>query len=105
MASTWSRRRFLDVAACMGIEACATGGAGRTGMRTFDDHGLARLHEAMAGHLQQGVPGIITALGRGGEVHVDVLGSAAVGGAPLKRDSLFRITSMTKPVVAAAALV
>jgi CubicO group peptidase (beta-lactamase class C family) len=38
-------------------------------------------------------------------VHVEVLGTKAMGGGgPMRRDTLFRISSMTKPVAAAAAL-
>jgi CubicO group peptidase (beta-lactamase class C family) len=37
-------------------------------------------------------------------VHVAVAGVMAAGGAPMRRDTLFRISSMTKPVTAAAVL-
>lgn len=66
---------------------------------------LARLREVLAGHVARGaVPGAIALVDRGGETHVDVLGAAALGGDPLRRDSIFRISSMTKPVTAVAAL-
>jgi CubicO group peptidase (beta-lactamase class C family) len=38
-------------------------------------------------------------------VHLQPLGSLAVGGAPVARDSLFRIASVSKPITAAATLV
>ncbi|MDQ0377338.1 serine hydrolase domain-containing protein [Amycolatopsis thermophila] len=67
---------------------------------------LGRLHDVMAGYVERGeVPGVVTLVERRGEVHVDVLGSVAFGGPPLRRDNLFRISSMTKPVAAAAAMV
>src|SRR5437867_8195246 len=68
---------------------------------------LGRMHDVMARHVAQGeAPGIVTALRRHGEVHVDAIGTKAVGGAePMRRDTIFRITSMTKPVTAVAAMI
>jgi CubicO group peptidase (beta-lactamase class C family) len=38
-------------------------------------------------------------------VHVDALGTTAVGGRdPMRRDTIFRIASMTKPITAVAAM-
>ena len=51
------------------------------------------------------MPGLVTVVSRHGEVHVDVIGNIAFGGAPMRRDSIFRIASMTKPVTAAAAMI
>ncbi len=66
-----------------------------------------RMHEAMAGHVRSGaVPGLVTLVSRRGEVEVDVIGAKAVGSPePLRRDHLFRIASMTKPITAAAAMI
>ncbi|HVW45014.1 MAG TPA: serine hydrolase domain-containing protein [Amycolatopsis sp.] len=67
---------------------------------------LERLHEVLARHVATGeVPGAVTLVSRRGEVHVDVIGAKSYGGAPLRRDSLFRISSMSKPIAAAAALI
>jgi CubicO group peptidase (beta-lactamase class C family) len=68
---------------------------------------LGRMHDVMAGYVERGdVPGIITLVSRRGEVHVDVIGMKAVGGSdPIRRDTIFRITSMTKPITAAAAMI
>lgn len=64
---------------------------------------LARMHDIMAGHVEAGdMPGLVALVSRRGEVHVDAIGKMAVGGAPMQRDSLFRIASMTKPVTAVA---
>ena len=72
----------------------------------FSKARLARLHARMAEHVEHGaLPGAVTLLCRRGELHVDAIGSQAVGGAPMRRDTLFRITSMTKPITAAAALI
>src|SRR5437868_5428635 len=66
---------------------------------------LGRMHDIMAGHVECGnMPGLVTLVSRHGEIHVDVIGKMVVGGAPMRRDSIFRITSMTKPVTAAAAM-
>ncbi len=50
------------------------------------------------------VPGVVAALACGEAVHVAMAGVLAVGGAPMRRDTLFRISSMTKPMTAAAVL-
>jgi CubicO group peptidase (beta-lactamase class C family) len=68
--------------------------------------GLDRLHEAMAARVARGeMPGLVTLVARGDEVHVDAIGTLAfAGGEPMRRDTIFRIASMTKPIVAAAAM-
>jgi CubicO group peptidase (beta-lactamase class C family) len=68
---------------------------------------LERLHAVMAGHVERGaVPGIVTLVSRRGEVHVNAVGAKALGaGDPIGRDTIFRITSMTKPITAAAAMI
>lgn len=75
-------------------------------MAGFDAARLQRMHAIMAGHVSRGdVPGVVTVLSRHGETHVDVLGtSERGGGTPLARDTIFRIASLTKPIVAAAAM-
>ncbi|EFL23320.1 beta-lactamase [Streptomyces himastatinicus ATCC 53653] len=73
----------------------------------FSTARLGRMHDVMARHVDRGeAPGLITALSRRGETHVDVIGTKAVGGEdPMRRDTIFRIASMTKPVVAVAAMI
>jgi CubicO group peptidase (beta-lactamase class C family) len=73
----------------------------------FSPAGLARMHDVLAGHVERGeVPGIVTLLSRRGEVHVETIGTTAVGDtAPMRRDTLFRIASMTKPIIAAATMI
>ncbi len=74
---------------------------------------LRRMHDAMAAHVESGaVPGIVTLVSRRGETHVDAIGAMeakmAAGGAPappMRRDTIFRIASLTKPVAAAAAMI
>ena len=59
---------------------------------------LARMHDVMAGHVERsGVPGIVTLMSRRGETHVDAIGVKSIGGRdPMRRDTIFRISSMTK---------
>src|SRR5580692_5303820 len=67
---------------------------------------LNRVHDVMTGHVASGeMPGLVTLVSRGGEIHVDAIGRLAFDGPPMTRDSIFRITSMTKPVTAAAAMI
>lgn len=63
-----------------------------------------RLHDVMAGHVERGkLPGLVTLVSRRGEVHVDAIGTIEFGGSePMRRDTIFRIASLTKPVTAAA---
>lgn len=52
-----------------------------------------------------GAPGAVGLVARGDRVEVRAVGSAdAEGSAPMARDSIFRIASLTKPVVAAAVM-
>lgn len=68
---------------------------------------LSRMHAVMAGYVERGdVPGLVALLSRRGETHVDAIGTLAVDGrAPMRRDTIFRISSMTKPITAAAAMI
>jgi CubicO group peptidase (beta-lactamase class C family) len=73
----------------------------------FSKARLSRMHDIMAGHVERGgVPGLVTLISRRGEVHVDAIGTMATsGGEPMRRDTIFRIASMTKPITAAAAMI
>jgi len=67
---------------------------------------LGRVHDVMAGYVERGdVPGIVTLVSRRGEQHVEAVGTKAVGGDPVRRDTIFRISSMTKPITAAATMI
>jgi CubicO group peptidase (beta-lactamase class C family) len=73
----------------------------------FSKPRLDRMHEIMAGYVERGeVPGLVSLVSRRGEVHVDAMGMLALGGAdPVRRDTIFRISSMTKPITAVAAMI
>src|SRR5437867_4132497 len=81
------------------LAGCATGARRRAPAMT-------RMREAMAGAVQRGeVPGLVWLVSRSGEVEWDAVGSLARdGAAPMRRDTIFRISSMTKPIAAAAAM-
>lgn len=66
-----------------------------------------KLNDMLARHVEGGeVPGLVWLVSRRGEVEAGAIGAMAVGGTePMRRDTLFRITSMTKPVTAVAAMI
>jgi CubicO group peptidase (beta-lactamase class C family) len=73
----------------------------------FSGARLGRMHDVMAGHVKHGVvPGIVTLVSRRDEVHVGAIGTKAFGDSdPMRRDTIFRVASVTKPIVAAAAMI
>jgi CubicO group peptidase (beta-lactamase class C family) len=73
----------------------------------FSKSRLARMHQVMAAHVEQGsVAGVVTLLSRRGETVVDTIGfQDLVRKDPMRRDSIFRIASMTKPITAVAAMI
>jgi CubicO group peptidase (beta-lactamase class C family) len=67
--------------------------------------GLARFGRIARSHVaDDGVPGLVALVGRGEQVHVEVHGSLSIGGAPMRRDSLFRISATSKPITGAVTL-
>jgi CubicO group peptidase (beta-lactamase class C family) len=72
----------------------------------FSEGRLDRMRSCMAGHVERGhAPGIVTLVSRRGETRVDAVGAKAVGGDSMRRDTIFRIASMTKPIAAVAAMI
>jgi CubicO group peptidase (beta-lactamase class C family) len=76
-------------------------------MSAFSEDGLTRLDRAMANRIGPDAAGAVWAVARDDEVHVGVAGTVDEGGAgaPVDRDTIFRISSMTKPVTAVAVMV
>ncbi|SOD02550.1 CubicO group peptidase, beta-lactamase class C family [bacterium JGI 053] len=68
---------------------------------------LERMHRVLSGHVERGeMAGLVAVVGRRDDVHVEALGTLAFGSpAPMERDTIFRIASITKPVAAAAAMI
>jgi len=60
----------------------------------------------LATYVDTGVlPGLVSLVSREGSTRVEVLGKIAFDGPEMQRDSLFRVASFTKPIVAAAAMI
>ncbi|HEY6531412.1 MAG TPA: serine hydrolase domain-containing protein, partial [Acidimicrobiales bacterium] len=76
------------------------------GHSAFSEVGLERVERVVSSHVEQGtVPGAVWLMAHGDEVHVGVVGHPALGvDVPLEREAVFRISSMTKPITAVAAL-
>src|SRR3989441_3809368 len=85
------------------------GGSAQAAMRSggWSRARLGRMHDIMAGYVERGdVPGIVTLVSRRGGVQVDAIGTKAVGGGdPDRRETIFRIASLTKPITAAATMI
>jgi CubicO group peptidase (beta-lactamase class C family) len=66
---------------------------------------MASLHDILKAHVDDGsVPGAVGLVAHGDQVAVAAVGSMAVAGAPMARDSIFRFASITKPITAAAVM-
>ncbi len=74
--------------------------------RSTSRAGLDRPHQAMAARVARDeLPGMVTLIARGDDVHVDTIGVKAFGGDdPMRRDTIFRIASLTKPILATATM-
>ena len=72
----------------------------------FSPEGLAAFRDGMQGLVDDGtVPGVVTLLAQGDEVHIDAVGVGSLAsGAPMRDDAIVRIQSMTKPILAAATM-
>jgi CubicO group peptidase (beta-lactamase class C family) len=77
-------------------------------MASLNRRAMARLRSTLQQHIDNGrIPGAIAVVALGGQVELfEALGRRdAAGGAAMKDDAIFRIYSMTKPIVSLAALV
>ncbi|MEU4509043.1 serine hydrolase domain-containing protein [Nonomuraea wenchangensis] len=73
----------------------------------FSAAGLRRLRGVLERHVESGkIPGLVALVGRGEETHVEAIGTMRHdGGAPMRRDTIFRMASTSKPVAMAAAMI
>ncbi|KQV77920.1 hypothetical protein ASC64_03650 [Nocardioides sp. Root122] len=63
------------------------------------------LRAALSPYVESGeVPGLVAVVARGDDVQVEVLGQQGPDGVAMRRDSLFRAASITKPLTAALAM-
>ena len=66
---------------------------------------MTDLYGVLAEYVSDGsVPGAVGLVAQGDQIEVAVVGSAAVDGAPMARDSIFRLASITKPITAVAVM-
>jgi CubicO group peptidase (beta-lactamase class C family) len=66
---------------------------------------LGRVHDVMSGHIEAGTtPGAVVAVVRGDDLAVEALGAVAPDGAAMRRDTILRIASLTKPITAVATM-
>jgi CubicO group peptidase (beta-lactamase class C family) len=73
----------------------------------FSETGLRRIRDVLARHVESGkIPGLVALVSRGGQTHVETAGTMRHdGGAPMRRDTIFRMASTSKPVTMAAAMI
>jgi len=77
------------------------------GTARFSKPRLERMHRVLSGHVERKeMPGLVALVSHQDDVHVETLGTLSFDAAePMKRDSIFRIASLTKPVAAVAAMI
>lgn len=67
---------------------------------------MTELHNVLERCVNDGfVPGAVALVANRDQIEVAAVGSAAVGGEPMARDSIFRLASITKPITAAALMI
>ncbi|MEV4238636.1 serine hydrolase domain-containing protein [Nocardia sp. NPDC050408] len=73
----------------------------------FSEAGLRRVRDVLDRHVESGkIPGVVALVSRGGQTHVEAIGTMrADGDAPMRRDTIFRMASTSKPVTMAAAVI
>ncbi|MFF1776725.1 serine hydrolase domain-containing protein [Streptomyces virginiae] len=78
-----------------------------TGNSGFSEAGLRRLRDVLARHVESGkIPGLVALVSRGDETYVEAVGTMRHdGGPPMRRDTIFRMASTSKPVTMAAAMI
>ncbi|SNT66313.1 CubicO group peptidase, beta-lactamase class C family [Asanoa hainanensis] len=74
---------------------------------SISESGLRRVREVLGRHVESGrIPGLVALVSQGGETHVEAIGTMRHdGGPPMRRDTIFRMASTSKPVSVAATMV
>jgi CubicO group peptidase (beta-lactamase class C family) len=74
---------------------------------TLSKSRLERMHRVLSGHVERKqIPGLVALVSSAGNVHVETIGTLALGNSTLmKRDTLFRIASLTKLLTAVAGMI
>ena len=73
----------------------------------FSPTRLARMHDTLLRYVDSGrLPGLVALISRRGAEHLDAIGTLAFDRtAPMRRDTIFRLASVTKPITAVAAMI
>ena len=73
---------------------------------SFSRSRLERMHELLSGHVErEELPGLVALVSHHDHVHVETLGTLSFGhAAVMKRDTIFRIASLSKVIAAVAAM-
>ncbi|MFG3706106.1 serine hydrolase domain-containing protein [Micromonospora sp. NPDC047670] len=73
----------------------------------FSAAGLRTLRDVLTRYVESGrIPGLVALVSRGGQTHVEAVGTMRHdGGPPMRRNTIFRMASTSKPVSVAAAMV
>jgi CubicO group peptidase (beta-lactamase class C family) len=68
---------------------------------------LERMHQVLLGYVErQDLPGLVALVSHHDDVHVETLGTMSIGhSAPMQRDTIFRIASLTKLMTAVATMI
>jgi CubicO group peptidase (beta-lactamase class C family) len=68
---------------------------------------LQRMRSALTQHVERGdIPGLVALVSRDEDTHVEMIGTLAIRDpVPVKRDTIFRIASLSKPITAVAAMI
>ena len=100
-----SRRHALSgAAATAGLASCQRLPETRKTM-PFKPDALATLEANLKANVAAGQPpGLVALVSRRDATHAWPVGVMSLGGAPVARDTIFRIASMTKPITAVAAM-
>lgn len=74
---------------------------------SFSATGLSSMRDVLTRHVESGkIPGLVALVSRNGETHVETIGTMHHGGSALmRRDTIFRMASTSKPVTIAAAMI
>ena len=73
----------------------------------FPSARLARMHAALRRHVESGsIPGLVALVHRRGREHVETIGTMGFDSkVPVRRDTIFRLASTTKPITAVGAMI
>jgi CubicO group peptidase (beta-lactamase class C family) len=93
----------------LGAAAAWVGGSvmARSGPMAFSETSVRQMQAMLQDHVARGsAPGLVALVAQGEETRVVAAGRMSLedGAAPMRRDAIFRIASMTTPLTAAAAL-